>query len=77
MPAEHNVIAIRQILGGYPDVGSHFWVLWPIFAFIAFAVALLAGTLQSLIGPMGTLAAKPPESIDPDEQIGIGAIPPG
>jgi hypothetical protein len=45
------------ILGGYPDVGSHFWVLWPIFAFIAFAVALLAATLQSLIGPMGTLAA--------------------
>lgn len=20
------------ILGGYPDVGSHFWVLWPICA---------------------------------------------
>ena len=45
------------ILGGYPDVGSHFWVLWPICAFIAFAVAVLAATLQSLIGPMGTLAA--------------------
>ena len=45
------------ILGGYPDVGSHFWVLWPIFAFIAFAVALLAATLQSLVGPMGTLLA--------------------
>ena len=28
-----------------------------IFAFIAFAVALLAATLQSLIGPMGTLLA--------------------
>jgi hypothetical protein len=45
------------ILGGYPDVWSHFWVLWPILAFIAFAVALLAATLQSLIGPMGTLLA--------------------
>jgi hypothetical protein len=45
------------ILGGYPDVGSHFWVLWPEFALIAFAVALLAATLQSLVGPMGTLLA--------------------
>ena len=51
-----DVIA-GPILGGYPDVGSHFWVLWPICAFIALAVALLAATLQSLIGPMGTLAA--------------------
>jgi hypothetical protein len=41
------------ILGGYPDVWSHFWVLWPIFAFIAFAVALLATTLQSLVGRTG------------------------
>ena len=45
------------ILGGYPDVGSHFWVLWPELAFIAFAVALLAATLQSLVGPIGTLLA--------------------
>jgi uncharacterized membrane protein YfcA len=32
-------------------------VLWPEFAFIAFAVALLAATVQSLVGPMGTLLA--------------------
>ena len=32
-------------------------MLWAICAFIAFAVALLAATLQSVIGPMGTLAA--------------------
>jgi hypothetical protein len=43
------------ILGGYPDVGSNFWKLWPEFALICFAVALLAATLQSLIGPLGTL----------------------
>lgn len=107
------------ILGGYPSVGSHLWVLWPEFAFIAFAVALLAATLQSLVGPMGTLLAviivvfignpstggvngvayqpltffswtgfhvkgkeetgttEAPENIDPDEEIGIAAIPPG
>jgi hypothetical protein len=45
------------ILGAYPDIGHNFWVLWPIFAFIAFAVALLAATLQNLVGPMGTLLA--------------------
>ena len=43
------------ILGGYPDIRRNFWVLWPIFAFIAFAIALFAATLQSLIGPLGTL----------------------
>ena len=43
------------ILGGYPDVGSHFWVLWPICAFIAFAVALFAALLHNLVGAMGTL----------------------
>jgi hypothetical protein len=43
------------ILGGYPHVGSNFRVLWPEFAFTAFAVALVAATLQTLIGPMGTL----------------------
>ena len=43
------------ILGGYPDIGHNFWLLWPIFAFITFAIALVAATLQTLIGPMGTL----------------------
>ncbi|MEV0069757.1 hypothetical protein [Amycolatopsis sp. NPDC050768] len=43
------------ILRAYPDVGSNFWKLWPEFALICFAVALLAATLQSLIGPLGTL----------------------
>ena len=43
------------ILDAYPDVGSNFWKLWPEFALICFAVALLAATLQSLIGPLGTL----------------------
>ena len=43
------------ILGGYPDIGRNFWLLWPEFAFIAFAIALFAATLQTLIGPMGTL----------------------
>ena len=45
------------ILDAYPDVGSNFWKLWPEFALICFAVALLAATLQSLIGPLGTLLA--------------------
>ena len=45
------------ILGAYPDVGSNFWKLWGEFAFICLAVALLAATLQSLIGPIGTLVA--------------------
>jgi hypothetical protein len=45
------------ILGAYPNVGSNFWKLWPEFALICFAVALLAATLQSLIGTMGTLVA--------------------
>jgi hypothetical protein len=43
------------LLGGYPNIGSNFWVLWPEFAFIVLAVALLAATLQSLIGAMGTV----------------------
>lgn len=43
------------ILGAYPNVGSNFWKLWPEFALICFAVALLAATLQRLIGPIGTL----------------------
>jgi hypothetical protein len=45
------------ILGAYPNVGSNFWKLWPEFALVCFAVALLAATLQSLIGTMGTLVA--------------------
>ena len=43
------------ILGSYPDIGSHFWVLWPEFALIAFAVALFAALLHNLVGAMGTL----------------------
>ena len=43
------------IRGAYADVGSNFWKLWPEFVLICFAVALLAATLQSLIGPLGTL----------------------
>jgi hypothetical protein len=43
------------ILGAYADVGHNFWPLWGEFTFIVFAVALLAATLQSLIGPIGTL----------------------
>lgn len=45
------------ILGAYPDVGSNFWKLWPEFALICCAAAMLAATLQSLIGTMGTLVA--------------------
>ncbi|MGZ4185476.1 MAG: hypothetical protein ACXWMB_06145 [Candidatus Limnocylindria bacterium] len=45
------------ILGAYPDVGSNFWKLWPEFALICCAAAMLAATLQSLIGSMGTLVA--------------------
>ena len=45
------------ILGGYPDIGSHFWVLWPELALIAFAVALFAALLHNLVGAMGTLFA--------------------
>ncbi|MGP0108483.1 MAG: hypothetical protein ACLPR9_06410 [Acidimicrobiales bacterium] len=43
------------LLGGYPDIGTNFWILWPEFVFICFATALLAATLQSMIGPIGTL----------------------
>lgn len=42
-------------LGAYPDVGSNFWPLWGEFALVLLAVAFLTGTLQSLIGPLGTL----------------------
>lgn len=45
------------ILGAYPNVGSNFWKLWPEFALICCAAALLAATLQSLIGSIGTLVA--------------------
>jgi hypothetical protein len=43
------------LLGGYPNIGTNFWILWPEFVFLCFATALLAATLQSLIGPLGTL----------------------
>ncbi len=43
------------ILGAVVNDGSNFWKLWPKFALICFSVALLAGVLQSLIGPLGTL----------------------
>ncbi|MFD7769740.1 hypothetical protein [Streptomyces sp. NPDC059787] len=49
-----NVIT-GPILGAHPDVGSNFRPLWGEFALICLAVALLAATLQSLIGPLGTL----------------------
>ncbi len=48
-------VIVGPILGAYPDVGSNFWPLWGEFALMILAVALLAATLQSLIGPMGTL----------------------
>lgn len=48
-------LIVGPILGAYPDVGSNFWPLWGEFALMILAVALLASTLQSLIGPIGTL----------------------
>ncbi|MBO4257476.1 hypothetical protein [Streptomyces griseorubiginosus] len=48
-------VIIGPILGAYPDIGSNFWPLWGEFALMCLAVALLAATLQSLIGPLGTL----------------------
>lgn len=42
-------------LHAYPDVGANFWPLWGEFALVLLAVAMLTGTLQSLIGPLGTL----------------------
>ncbi|MGW4489208.1 hypothetical protein ACWEOE_35905 [Amycolatopsis sp. NPDC004368] len=42
-------------LHAYPDVGRNFWPLWGEFALVLLAVAMLAGSLQSLIGPLGTL----------------------
>ena len=49
-----DVIA-GPMLGGYPDVGTSFWALWPEFALFCSATALLAATLQGLIGSLGTL----------------------
>jgi hypothetical protein len=34
------------ILGGYANVGSNFWKLWPEFALICFAVAMLAAEVR-------------------------------
>ncbi len=48
-------VIVGPILGAYPDVGSNFWPLWGEFALMCLAVALLAATLQSVIGPIGTL----------------------
>lgn len=50
-------VIVGPILGAYPNVGSNFWVLWPEFALMCLAVALLTATLQSVIGPIGTLVA--------------------
>lgn len=56
-----TALAINLIVGpglsAYPDVGTNFWPLWGEFAFVIFAVALLTATLQSVIGPIGTLVA--------------------
>ncbi|MER6443971.1 hypothetical protein [Streptomyces venezuelae] len=48
-------VIIGPILGAYPDVGANFWPLWGEFALMCLAVALFAATLQSLVGPIGTL----------------------
>ncbi|MFD8044513.1 hypothetical protein ACFV5E_13865 [Streptomyces chartreusis] len=48
-------VIIGPILNAYPDVGSNFWPLWGEFTLMCLAVALLTATLQSLIGPIGTL----------------------
>jgi Flp pilus assembly protein TadB len=39
----------------YPDAWSNFWPVWDEFALVCLAVALLAATVQSLLGPIGTL----------------------
>jgi hypothetical protein len=49
-------LIVGPILGAYPNVGSNFWPLWGEFALMCLTAALLAATLQSLIGPFGTLA---------------------
>ncbi|WP_086561986.1 hypothetical protein [Streptomyces africanus] len=49
-------VVIGPILNAYPDVGTNFLPLWGEFALMCLSVALLAATLQSLIGPMGTPA---------------------
>ncbi|WP_020123900.1 hypothetical protein [Streptomyces canus] len=48
-------VIIGPILGAHPDVDTNFWPLWGEFTLMCLAVALLAATLQSLIGPIGTL----------------------
>jgi hypothetical protein len=48
-------LIVGPILGAYPDVGTNFWPLWGEFALMCLAVALLTATLQSVIGPIGTL----------------------
>ncbi|CAG6390600.1 hypothetical protein NMG29_09485 [Streptomyces cocklensis] len=62
--AQHDVVARdlpwgvtggSPLLNAYPDVGTNFWPLWGEFTLICLSIALFAATLQSLIGPMGTL----------------------
>lgn len=50
-----TALVFGVIIGAYPDIGSNFWPLWGEFALMCLAVALFAATLQSLIGPIGTL----------------------
>jgi hypothetical protein len=41
------------LIGAYPD--SQFWVLWPIFALIMAAVAMVAAVLERALGVLGTV----------------------
>ena len=41
------------LIGAYPD--SQFWILWPIFALIVAAVAMVAAVLERALGALGTV----------------------
>ena len=41
------------LIGAYPN--SQFWILWPIFALIEAAVAMVAAVLQRALGVLGTV----------------------
>ena len=41
------------LIGAYPD--SQFWILWPIFALIKAAVAMVAAVIQRAVGVLGTV----------------------
>ena len=41
------------LIGAYPD--SQFWILWPIFALIMAAVAMVAAVLERALGVLGTV----------------------